>query len=221
VRFAHEPNGTGYANWQVGGSCGVTSAADYAQGFNHVASVLKAHSKHILMVWSVNNGPTGNIPSFYPSACDIMAFDTYNFGPNTSSNGVPAGGPSSTWTEASALNVAAYKAVASCDPNKPIWIAETSSEEPSAPWNPTTYDAPGYPSNIVIAAQPGFDKGKWVTNFLAETDMPRISMVVWFNLAKERNWVFDSSRSSQNAFYAGFSQSRSGGVYWNATTGGQ
>jgi hypothetical protein len=221
VRFAHEANGTGWYNWQVGGSCGVTSAADYAQGFDHVASVLKAHSSHILMVWAVNNGPTDNIASFYPAGCDILGFDTYNFGPNTSSTNVSAGGPSSTWTEASAMNTAAYKAVAAVDPNKPIWICETSSEDPSAPWNPTLYDPSGYPNNITIAAQLGHDKGEWVTNFLAETDMPRISMIVWFDLQKERDWLFDSSTSSTNAFYAGFANSRAGGVYWNPATGGQ
>jgi hypothetical protein len=220
VRFAHEQNGTGWYNWQVGGSCGVTSATDYVQGFNHVASVLKSHSTYILMVWAANNGPTDNIASFYPSGCDIMGFDSYNFGPNTSSSDVSAGGAATTWAEASALNAAAYSAVASCDPNKPIWICETSSEEPSAPWNPTTYDPSGYPNNIVIAAQPGFDKGEWVTKFLSETDMPRISMVVWFDIQKERNWLFDSSTSSKNAFYSAFSQSRGGGVYWNPVTGG-
>ena len=31
VRFAHEQNGTGWYNWQVGGSCGVTSAADFVE----------------------------------------------------------------------------------------------------------------------------------------------------------------------------------------------
>jgi hypothetical protein len=109
LRFAHEQNGTGWYNWQVGGSCGVTSAANWVEGFNHVASVLKSHSTYILMVWAANNGPTDNITSFYPSGCDIMGFDTYNFGPNTSSSGVSAGGPATPWTEASTLNAAAYK----------------------------------------------------------------------------------------------------------------
>jgi hypothetical protein len=213
VRFAHEQNGSGYYPWQVGysGGCGVTSAANYAAGFNHVASVLKANSSKILMVWACNNGPTNNITGFYPSGCDIMGMDTYNFGPNTSSSGASAGGPASTWGDASSINATAYAALASCDPNKPIWICETSCEEPSAAW---TYNS------VVIPAQTGVDKGVWVQRFLAETDMPRISMVVWFDVQKERNWLFDSSTSSVNAFYSGFNQSRSGGVYWNPLTGG-
>jgi beta-mannanase len=213
VRFAHEANGTGYYDWQVGGTCGVTSAANYAAGFNHVAAVLKAASSKIVMVWAANNGPTANIGSFYPSGCDIMGFDSYNFGPNTSSTGVSAGGPSSTWQAAATLNAAVYAAVAACDPQKPIWVCETSCEEPSAPWTEPT-------SGVVIAAQTGVDKGQWVSAFLAETDMPRVAMVVWFDFQKERNWLVDSSTSSANAFYAGFSQSRSGAVYWNATNGG-
>jgi hypothetical protein len=220
VRFAHEANGTGWYNWQVGGSDGVTSAADYVSGYNHVASLLKASSTYILMVWAANNGPTDNIGDFYPSGCDIMGFDTYNFGPNTSSTGQSVGGASGPWTEAPALNATAYAAVAAADPNKPIWICETSSEDPSAPWNPTTYDPSQYPNNIIIAAQPGHSKGEWVTTFLSETDMPRITAVVWFDVLKERDWVFNSSDASTNAFYGAFSQSRDGGVYWNQATGG-
>jgi hypothetical protein len=218
LRFAHEMNGVGWYNWQVGGSCGVTSGADYANGFNHVASVLKAHSSHILTVFAVING--SEIASFYPSGCDILGFDTYNFGPNTSSTGVSAGGAGFPWAEAPGMNAGAYAALAALDPNKPIWICETSSEDPSAPWNPTMYDPSGYPNNITIAAQPGFDKGERVTTFLSETDMPRLSMVVWFDTQKERDWIFDSSPSSTNAFYTAFARSRNGGVYWNPATGG-
>jgi hypothetical protein len=221
VRFAHEANGTGWYNWQVGGSCGVTSAADYVDGFNHVASVLKAHSTYILTVWAANNGPTDNIASFYPSGADIIGFDTYNFGPNTTSMDASVGGPATRWTEAASLNATAYAALVTCDPQKPIWICETSTEEPSAAWNPTTYDPAQYPDNLLIAAQPSHDKGEWVTKFLSETDMPRVSAVVWFDTQKERNWIVDSSDSSTNAFYAAFSESRDGGVYWNAATGGQ
>jgi hypothetical protein len=219
LRFAHEANGVGWYNWQVGGSCGVTSGADYANGFNHVASVLKANSSHILMVYGANNG--AGIDTFYPSGCDIMGFDTYNFGPNTSSTGVSAGGAGFPWNEAPPMNASAYATLAGLDPNKPIWICETSSEDPSAPWNPTMYDPAGYPNNVTIAAQPGFDKGEWVTSFLSETDMPRLTMVVWFDTQKERDWIFDSSTSSTNAFHAAFARSRSGGVYWNPATGGQ
>jgi hypothetical protein len=220
LRFAHEMNGTGWYNWQVGGSCGVASPANYAQGFNHVASVLKAHSTHILMVWAVNDGPTNNIANFYPSGCDIMGFDAYNFGPNTSIAGVSAGGASSTWADASPLDAPAYAALVAIDPDKPIWICETSTEEPSAAWDPTTYDPAGFPNNVTIAAQTAHDKGDWVAKFLAETDMPRVAMVVWFDIQKERDWLFDSSASSTAAFYAGFAASRDGGVYWNPITGG-
>ena len=77
VRFAHEMNGTGWYPWQVGGACGVTSAANYVAGFNHVA--LRAEGPF-------RQDPDGvvrerrlhQLRQFYASAADIIGFDGYN-----------------------------------------------------------------------------------------------------------------------------------------------
>jgi hypothetical protein len=189
VRFAHEMNGSGFYDWQVGGSCGVTSAANFIAGFNHFASVLKANTSHAQVIWAVNAGPTANIGSFFASGCDVMAFDSYNYGTN---------GPSSTvtdWLTDTNLYPIPYAAVAACDPSKPIWITETACSEPSVAW---TYQGVTYP------AEPGFSKATWVTNMLANTAYPRITTVIWFDIAKERNFTITSSPGSTAAFFNAF-----------------
>lgn len=189
VRFAHEANGSGFYDWQVGGSCGVTSAANYAAGFNHFASVLKANTAHAETIWAANAGPNNNIGSFYPSGCDVMAFDSYNYGTN---------GPSSTttdWLTDSDLYPVPYANVSACDPAKPIWITETACSEPSVSW---TYNSVTYP------AEPGFSKATWVTNMLANTAYPRITTVIWFDIQKERNFTITSSSGSTAAFFNAF-----------------
>ena len=47
----------------------------------------------------------------------------------------------------------------------------------------------------------GQDKAAWITqlfDFLARQD--RVSAVVWFQMDKERDWRFNSTNQSQNAF---------------------
>jgi hypothetical protein len=187
VRFAHEMNGEGWYDWQVGGSCGVSSPAAYVEGFNHFATVLKAHTSFAKVVWAVASDPSANIRRFYPSECDVMGFDGYNnLGP---------------WGSDRELLQPAYNAVAACDPDKPIWICEMGCMEPSASW---TYDGVTYP------AQPQYSKGSWVTTFMSSTAYPRIAAVTWFNIAKERDWIVNSSVASTNAFIQAFASTRNG-----------
>ena len=188
IRFAHEMNGTGWYDWQVGGSCGVMSAANFADGFNHFASVLKANTQYAKLVWAVNVGYE-NTSSFYSSECDIMAMDGYN----------DIG--SSTWLTDSDVFSSTYEQICACDPNKPVWIAEMACKEPEAPW---TYNGVTYP------AQPQYSKGTWVTNFMNSTAYPRLQATTWFNIQKEQNWLVNSSTDSTNAFYAAFANSRNG-----------
>jgi hypothetical protein len=188
VRFAHEMNGSGWYDWQVGGSCGVTSAANYAAGFNHFASVLKANTSYAKLVWAVNVG-YDNVASYYPSECDVMAMDGYN----------DVG--SSTWLTDAQVFASTYSQVCACDPEKPVWIAEMACMEPDASW---TYNGVTYP------AQPQYSKATWVSTFLNSTDYPRLQASTWFNIEKEMNWTVNSSTTSTNAFYAAFVNSRNG-----------
>lgn len=199
VRFAHEMNGTGWYEWQVGGACGVRSPAHYAAGFDHVAAVLKAHSSRIKMVYAVNNGYS-NVAAYYPARADILAVDGYN----------DVGSPS--WMSPAQVLDNTYRQLAALDPAKPIWVAETACQEPSAPWSF---------GGQHLAARPWEDKGLWVRNFFDNTThWPRLGMVVWFNKAKERNWVWDSSASSAAAFRSVMSGLSGGSPRWDPSKGG-
>lgn len=190
VRFAHEMNGTGWYDWQVGGSCGVTSAAMYAEAFDHFASVLKAHTEFAQLIFSPNCGPTDNIAGFYPSGCDVLGMDGYN---NVAS---------AAWETDTSVFAATYEALAALDPSKEIWICETACSEPELPW---TYGGVTYP-----ATYPTNSKATWVSTLLNSRAYPRLSTLVWFNIQKERDWIMDSSADSLAAFYAAFADSRDG-----------
>ena len=86
-----------------------------------------------------------------------------------------------------------------------IWVCETACSEPEAPW---TYGGVTYP-----ASYPVNSKASWVTTFLSSTAYPRLTTVVWFNIAKERNWIMSSSADSTAAFYNAFANSRSGATH--------
>ena len=207
VRFAHEMNGTGWYPWQVGGACGVTSAANYAAGFNHVASVLKAHSGKILMVWCACGGYT-NLASFYDSSADIIAFDGYNCNSadawytDTACLGSPSQAPG--WDP--------YDQCCALDPVKPIWITEVACEDTAA----FTYNS------VVYGPFTGVTKSGWVETFFSSTAYPRLAAVVWFNIVKERNWVWNSSADSQTGFTTAFAAftSSTGSAVWDPATGG-
>lgn len=192
VRFAHEMNGTGWYDWQVGGSCGVTSPAMYAEAFDHFASVLTANTPYVKTIFAPNCGPTDNIADFYPPSCDILGMDGYN---NVAS---------ATWETDQEVFAETYGILASLDPAKEIWICETACSEPESPW---TYDGVTYP-----ATYPTNSKATWVTNLLNSTAYPRLTTLVWFNIQKERDWVVNSSADSLAAFYAAFVNSRNGAL---------
>ena len=192
VRFAHEMNGTGWYDWQVGGACGVTSGAMYAEGFNHFTSVLKASSGVAKLIFAPNCGPTSNISDFYPSESDILGMDGYN-------NVVSA-----EWMTHKEVFSTTYGILAGLDPSKEIWVCETACSEPQKPW---TYNGVTYP-----VTRPPHSKGKWVTDLLTSGEYDRLTTLVWFNIQKERDWIMGSSPDSIEAFYNAFARSRTGAI---------
>ena len=207
VRFAHEMNGTGWYPWQVGGACGVTSAADYAEGFNHVASVLKAHSDKIRMVWCAQAGYK-NFASFYDSSADIIGFDSYNYdAANAWYSEATTFGPLST-----PPIFDPYGQCAALDPYKPVWCCETACQDVAA----FTYDSVQY------GPFSGVTKSGWVEAFFSSTAYPRLAAVCWFNISKERAWNWDSSTDSKTGFTTAFSAftSSTGSAVWDPATGG-
>lgn len=156
VRFAHEMNidPASWYPWQVAGNCGVTSPANYAAGFNHFASVLKAHSSFVQMVWCPNNNGSDPTP-YYGSECDIMGFDAYN--------------TPDPWDSDTTIFTTAYNYVAALDPEKPIWVCEIGCGEPlsddtgdtKAAWVTAMLGNSSFPR---IAASIWFDKQYNTTN---------------------------------------------------------
>jgi hypothetical protein len=150
VRFAHEMNqdpASWYA-WQIGGSCGVTTPAMYAEGFNHFASVLKAHCSYVELIWCVNVNNTPPAP-YYPSECDIMSMDGYN---NIGGN----------WQSDSAVFLSTYQQLLAIDSSKPIHISEMGCTEQSgqskASWVTTFMNSTSYP-NLQSWTWFDFDQG--------------------------------------------------------------
>jgi mannan endo-1,4-beta-mannosidase len=189
IRFAHEMNGSWYA-WDVNGSngsqvfnCGVTSPANYVAGFNHFASVLKAASSYVQMVWCPNHTGTNPIADFYPSGCDIMGFDAYN--------------EPDPWQSDTTLFSTPYSQVAACNSTKPIWVCETACGEPAsddsgdtkAAWITALLNNTAFPR---IAALVWFD--------------------IQYNTTNE-NYIMNSDTAAVTAFYNAFANSRSGAVY--------
>jgi hypothetical protein len=183
IRFAHEMNvSASWYPWQLNGNSGVTSAANYAAGFNHFASVLKAASSHVQMVWCPNNNGANPVP-FYPSECDIMGFDAYN--------------KPDPWDSDTTIFTSAYNYVASCDPNKPIWVCEVGSGEPESNGS-------------------GDTKAAWVTTMLNNAGFPRIAAYCWFDKnygSTNDNYLMNSDAASTSAYYNGYVNSRNGAVY--------
>ena len=195
VRFAHEMNATGWYEWQVGGACGVTSGANYAAGFNHVANILHNYPL-IKMIFSCTPGT--NISSFYPSTCDIIGFDNYNYiGANI-------------WDTDDQIFAPTYAQLIALDPTKPIWINETSCEDQAA-W---VYQGVTYGPYSET-------KSGWVETFFSSGSYPRLAAVTWFNIQEERNWLWNSSADAIAGFQAAFSAftASQGSTLWNPATG--
>jgi hypothetical protein len=185
VRFAHEMNigpPASWYTWQIGGNSGVTSAANYAAGFNHFASVMHAHSSYVQMVWCPNNNGSDPVP-FYASGCDVMGFDAYN--------------KPDPWDSDTTIFTTAYNYVASCDPDKPIWVCETACGEPLSDDTDDT-------------------KASWVTTMLNNSSFPRIAASIWFDIqynTTNENYIMNSDSAATTAYYNGFVNSRGGAIY--------
>lgn len=192
VRFAHEMNisPAGWYPWQVNGNCGVTSPTNYAAGFNHFASVLKAESSFVKMLWCPNNNGANPVP-YYASGCDIMGFDAYN----TASDG---------WNTDTQIFQTAYNYIITCDPSKPIWICEigctegtTGSGNSKAQWITTMMNNTNFPR---MQGYCWFDK-----NYNASGVNP--------GDPNDKDYLMNTSTASTQAYFNAFVNSRNGAVY--------
>lgn len=159
--------------------------AEFVAAWRYVVSKVRAYGgTNVQWVFCVDADlrPTMTDPrTIWPGEAyvDVMAMDGYNWGKDSSWG---------TWREFEEIFAGMYDVLATLDPVKPIWIAETGSKEPSVD--------DGAPVDGL------HDKASWVRRAYASTLFPRVSTVVWFDTRKERDWRINSSPAALDAMRA-------------------
>lgn len=171
LRFAQEMNGTWYP-WSVDMSG--NTGADFRAAWARMHSVLRAQgAKNVRFVWAPNVVTTGasNFENLFPGHDRVDYLGLDGY-----NWGDVAG---RRWQSASELFVPSLRTLRSLDPDHPILITEVASAEGP---DPTM-------------------KAQWIRDFFAivESDS-QIAGFVWFQMDKERDWRFNSTPASTEAF---------------------
>jgi beta-mannanase len=172
LRFGHEMNSEHYP-WSVG--VNGNSAEDYIAAWKHARSRFDLAGAHnVSFMWCPDAPYEGSadVSEAFPGpdSVDVLCLDGYNWGD----------GDGHSWKSPSDIFTRGLNQLRALDSTHPIVIAETASAE---------------------GPRSGQDKAAWITqlfDFLARQD--RVSAVVWFQMDKERDWRFNSTNQSQNAF---------------------
>ncbi len=190
IRFAHEPNGSGYP-WSVnyrdsGGKC-VESTADYVRGWRYVVDFYRSFSRtlprqDIRFCWCVTTNDKGApLEEYYPGSdwVDILGVDVYN-------------GYGGYWASAAGLLRKPYARLTALGPGKPVWICEIGCREPNK------VEQAGVP------ADPSKSKADWLRGLFAITDYPKLDAVHFFHANRAFDWRLNSSATAlaacRNAF---------------------
>lgn len=172
VRFGHEMNSDHYP-WSV--NVNGNTAADFVKAWKHVRTrFAMAGADNVSFMWCPN-APyegAGDMSVAFPGsdAVDVLGLDGYNWG----------AGDGHDWREPAEIFAAGLDQLRGLDATHPIIIAETASVE---------------------GPQSGTDKARWIRElfeFVARQD--RVAAVIWFQMVKERDWRFNSSPDSEQAF---------------------
>jgi beta-mannanase len=172
LRFAHEMNSDHYP-WSIG--VNGNSADDYVAAWKHLRSRFAMAGAHnVSFMWCPDAPYEGSkdVSEAFPGtdSVDVLCLDGYNWGD----------GDGHTWKNPSDIFTRGLDQLRALDSTHPIVIAETASVE---------------------GPRSGEDKAAWITqlfDFLARQN--RVAAVVWFQMDKERDWRFNSTNQSQNAF---------------------
>jgi hypothetical protein len=89
-----------------------------------------------------------------------------------------------TWRSFAAIYRTQYARLTALAPKLPVWICEVGSKEPS--------------ENDGAPVDPSHSKATWLRAMFATlaTRMIRVQAVVFFDMAKERDWRIDSTAAS-------------------------
>ncbi len=173
VRFGHEMNSDHYP-WSVG--VNGNSAADFLAAWHHVRKRFALQgADNVSFMWcpdAPHEGSSDMAAAFPgPDAVDVLCLDGYNWGD----------GDGRTWREPEDIFGPGLDQLRALDGGHSILIGETASVE---------------------GPQSGVDKARWIQrmfDFLSRQE--RVTGFVWFQMVKERDWRFNSSTESQNAFH--------------------
>ncbi|MDH5291619.1 MAG: glycosyl hydrolase [Acidimicrobiia bacterium] len=174
IRLMHEANGTWYP-WS-GRQPGAGPDA-YKAAWVHIHDVFRAAGAATAVRWvwcPLVDDVAGPFEAWYPGDAyvDLLALDAYNWGAAVPENG--------GWRTPGQLLDGAYDRLAALGP-QPIWLAELGC-------------APEAPLAVLGAATGAHatvhPKAAWLAELLSSAPhrWPRLEAVVFFSLAKERDW---------------------------------
>ncbi|TKV57672.1 hypothetical protein FDO65_16090 [Nakamurella flava] len=180
VRFAHEPNGTGYP-WSVDfrgttGKC-VESTDEYVAGWRYVVDFYRRllprlPRRNISFCWCITTRDRGTATAeqYFPGndVVDVLAMDVYN-------------GYGGYWASPRSLLAAPYARLTALGGDQPIWITELGCREPSKT------------ENSGVRPDKSKSKAQWMQQLFDLTDYPRIEAVYFFHAERAHDWRLNSS----------------------------
>ncbi|MDV7102416.1 glycosyl hydrolase [Gordonia amicalis] len=176
LRFAQEMNGSWYP-WSIG--VNGNSAAEYRTAWQRMHAIISDAATNVSFVWAPNaiTEGTTDFTSCYPG---------HQFVDYLGLDGYNWGSiPGHQWQSAHKLfsnSIATLDRLAS---GLPILITEVGCAEGNRPEQ----------------------KAQWIRDFFSVIEASdRVSGFVWFQMDKERDWRFNSSRASTTAFREGLSR---------------
>ena len=175
LRPMHEMNGDWYP-WCIG--VNGNSPQDYIRAWRHMWGIFEEEQvTNVRWIWcpyAVDSSASNMLELAYPGDqyVDLLGLDVYNWGTGVRHGG-DADGPD-RWETVNECLGPAYRRISRFAP-QPIWLAE------------------------VGCAEDGGDKVQWLKDLLYSPDYDRISALVFFDAAKERDWRVDSSPASRTA----------------------
>jgi hypothetical protein len=172
LRTGHEMNSSFYP-WSIG--VNGNTAQESAAAWRHIRGLFaRAGADNVTFMWCPDASPdrVADMAAAFPGgdAVDLLGLDGYNWGD----------GDGKSWRSAADIFTAGLAQLRRLDSEHDILIGETASVE---------------------GPRSGTDKADWIYglfDFLATQE--RVTGVVWFQAVKERDWRFNSSPQTQEAF---------------------
>lgn len=159
--------------------------AEFKAAWRHVVDYFRARGVTNLR-WVFN--PTADtyagttpVSKIWPGSAyvDVLGLDGFNWGADASWG---------RWLTFDQIFASQYRRLTALHASAPVWICEVASKEPSKD--------DGAPVDTAHS------KATWIRETLASRSFPRVTALVWFQAAKERDWRLDSSDESLAAFRA-------------------